>query len=112
MAVQHIEIHQIAENQPALAFADGRRQFFHAVGVAFCRYVLADTAAIVNVMNLADSKNAHLPFREDVHQHRFRRVPGRKLPAAGDAENSRGPPEAERGVPGPTARPYAATTAD
>src|SRR5205807_9880678 len=74
MAVQHIEIHQIAKNESTLPLTGCYRQFFHAVGVAFCRYVLADAAAIVDVMNLADSENSNFSFHEDVHQHRLRRV--------------------------------------
>src|SRR6266403_3162423 len=66
MAVQHIEIHQIAEDESTLPLTGCRCQFLHTVGVAFCSYVLADAAAIVNVMNLADSENAYLSFREDV----------------------------------------------
>src|SRR6266478_1079466 len=74
VAVQHVEIHQVAKNESALAFADRRRQFFHAVGVALCRHVFFDSAAVVNVMNLANSENANFTLRENIHQHRLRRI--------------------------------------
>src|SRR5882762_3034735 len=74
VAVQHVEIHQVAKNESALAFADRRRQFFHAVGVALCRHVFFDSAAVVNVMNLANSENANFTLRENIHQHRLGRI--------------------------------------
>src|SRR6266550_3894670 len=74
VAVQHVEIHQVAKNEPAFALADCYRQFFHAVGVALRGHVFFDSAAVVNVMNLADTKHANFTLRENIHQHRLRRV--------------------------------------
>src|SRR6266404_7918548 len=76
MAIKHVEIHQVAENQSALALTNGGRHFLHAVGVAFRCDVFFHPAAVVNVMNLAHSENANLSFREHIHQHRPRWVDG------------------------------------
>src|SRR6266851_1528061 len=89
VAIQHVEIHQIAKNESALAFANRGCHFLHAVGVAVRRDVLFDSAAIVNVMNLANSENANFALRENIHQHRLRRIHGIIVPPRGPHEVSR-----------------------
>ena len=88
VAIQHVEIHQIAEDQPALALAHRCRQFLHSVGVVLGRDVLFDSATIVNVMNLANSENANFILRENIHQHRLRRIHGVIVPPRGPHEVS------------------------
>src|SRR5260370_15970567 len=88
VAVQHVEIHQVAKNESALAFANRGCHFLHAVGVDVRRYALFDAAAIVNVMTLATSENANFALRENIHQHRLRRIHGIIVPPRGPHEVS------------------------
>src|SRR6266705_1201027 len=81
VAIEHVEVRQICEDEPALPLADRGRQFFHPVGVVFRRDVFFDAAAIVYVMNLADSKHSHFAFRQDIREHWFRRVHRIVMPA-------------------------------
>src|SRR5207249_908476 len=105
MAVQHIEIHKIAEDESALPLTDGHRQFVHAVGVTFRGHVLFHSPAIVNVMNFTDSENAHLSLRENVHQHRLRRIHGIIVPPRSPHKISRRSDERPRDHAPHTMRP-------
>src|SRR5260370_9145814 len=89
VAIEHVEIHQVAKNESALALTDCRRQFLHAVRVTLCGDVFFHSAAIVNVMNLANSENTHFLFRKNVHQHRPRRINSIIVPPRGPHEVSR-----------------------
>ena len=74
MAIQHVEIHEVAKNQSISAFVNRSRQFLHSIGIRFCGDVLLHSAAIINVVNLADAEDLHTFFGKHVHQHRSRRI--------------------------------------
>ena len=60
MAVQHVEINEVAEDQPVFPLFCGGGQFFHAIGVAFSGEVFVHAASVVNVVNFSNAQHAHL----------------------------------------------------
>ncbi len=80
MPVQHVEIHEIAENKPVLSLAHRGCQFLHPVGIVFRCDVVLYAAPIVDVVNLADAKHRHRSLLQYIQQHRLRRIDGIIMP--------------------------------
>src|SRR5579863_5131965 len=76
MAVEHVEINEIAEDQAAAALTKRGGEFFHTVGVAFGGDVVFHAAGVVDVVNLSDAENWYGALCKDVQQHRLRRIDG------------------------------------
>src|SRR5882762_6817720 len=74
MPIQHVEIHQVAEDQSVRPLVHRGRQFLHSVGVRNSRDVALHASPVINVVDLSDSENRHLLLRQHIHQHRFRRL--------------------------------------
>ncbi len=88
MAVEHVEVDQIGEDEAGGAAGDGVENFGHAVGIIFGGDVVADAAAVVDVVNFADAENGDAAFFEDVEEHGARRLDGVIVAAFGAAEIS------------------------
>ena len=80
VAIQHVEIHEVAKNQPPFPLLRRRRQFLHAVGIALGGDVFLDAAPVINVMNLANSEDAHFALGKNIQEHGLRRIDGVIMP--------------------------------
>lgn len=69
MAVEHVEINKIGEEETARLAPERLTEFGHAIGVVFCGDVVFDAAAVVDIVNLADAENADLGVGENVKEH-------------------------------------------
>src|SRR5882757_10844627 len=76
MAVKHIEIHQVAEDQAVGPLLKSCGQFFHAIGVGFGCGVVVYAAAVVDVVDFSDAEDGDCFFGEDVQEHWFGRIDG------------------------------------
>src|SRR5262245_35760700 len=57
MAIQHVKIHQVSEDQASHARGKGLLELRHAVCVALGSDIVLHAAAVVDVMNLSHSEN-------------------------------------------------------
>ena len=89
MAVEHVEIHEIREDQPLRPARERFGELGHAVGVVFRGDVIRDAAAIVDIVNFADAEDGNFAVGEHVEQHRARRLDGVIVAAFGAAKISR-----------------------
>jgi len=76
MAVEHVEVDEVAEDEAGWAFANRGSEFGHAIRVGTGGDVVGDAAAIVNIVNFADAKNGNVLFGEHIEQHGHGRVDG------------------------------------
>src|SRR5580704_8053761 len=80
MPVQHVEVHEIAEDETPLSLTNRGCQFLHTVTVVLRGDVVLDATPVVDVVNLADAKHRHRPFPQYVHQHGLRWIDGIIMP--------------------------------
>jgi len=76
MAVEHVEVDEIAEDEAVGTFVKRGDEFVDAVGVGSGCDVVADAAAVVDVVDFADAEDGDALFGEDVEKHGFGRVDG------------------------------------
>src|SRR5579862_6861673 len=88
MAVEHVEVDEIGEDETGGAGGHRVENFGHAVGIIFGSDVVADAAAVVDVVNFADAEDGDAAFFEDVEEHGARRFDGVVVTAFGAAEIS------------------------
>jgi hypothetical protein len=76
VAVKHVEIDEIREDQASRPLLQSLLQFRHAVGVVFRRDIVVDATAVIDVVNLPHAENGRLLLGEYVEQHWPRRFDG------------------------------------
>ena len=86
MAVEHVEVNEVGEDEAGGAFAESGVEFVHAVGVVFRGDVVRDTAAVVDVVDFADAKDGGAAVGENVEKHGARRLDDVVVAALGAAE--------------------------
>ena len=88
MAVEHVEVDEVGEDEAGGAVGEGVEDFGHAVGIIFGGDVVADAAAVVDVVNFSDAEDGDAAVFEDVEEHGARRLDGVVVAAFGAAEIS------------------------
>src|SRR6266581_1239259 len=93
--IEHVEIHEVRENEAGVLRTECRMQLLHAVGVVPGGDVALDAPAVVDVVNLADAEDRHFALDQYIHQHGVRRLNSVIVAALGAPEiprrSSKGP---------------------
>ena len=89
MAVEHVKIHEVGEDQTARLLREGLSQLGHSVGVVSRGDVIFHAAAVIDVVNLADAEHGNFFLGQDIQQHRAWRLDRVIVTAFGAAKISR-----------------------
>ena len=88
MAVKHVEIDQVREDQPRRIIAAAPRGAFPFRPVIFRGDIIFDPAPVVNVVNFADAENGHASRGQHVQHHGLGRIDRIVMPPRGTREIS------------------------
>ncbi len=83
MAVEHVEIDEIREDEPARLARERFGELGYAVGIIFCGDVIGDATPVVDVVNFADAENGNFCVGEHIEKHGARRLDGIIVAALG-----------------------------
>ena len=99
VAVEHVEIHQVDEQQPRAVRLQRRQRLGDAVGVALGLDVVRHALPAVDVVNLPDAEGEHARLLQPRHQQRLGRIDGVVVAAHGAPEAAGLPLERPRNHP-------------
>src|SRR5690348_17929485 len=93
MAIKHVEIHEIGEDEAFAALRKRLRKFGNAVGIVLSDDEIGNAAAVVDVVDFADTEDGHAALGENIEKHGARRLDGVVVATLSAAIISRRPRE-------------------